>query len=90
MPPAPHLRQTRAPFINLLSHLDFITPRCAYIVRSIAAAGLALAWLGDPLVDRLQRRGYSRNLAVTLVFTAMSLVVVVALVASRMPRAFTQ
>ncbi|MBN5310711.1 FUSC family protein [Serratia marcescens] len=43
MPPAPHLRQTRAPFINLLSHLDFITPRCAYIVRSIAAAGLALA-----------------------------------------------
>jgi predicted PurR-regulated permease PerM len=39
-----------------------------------------LGWLGDPLVDRLQRRGLSRNAAVVLVFSAMTLVLVVALV----------
>ncbi|WP_374317424.1 AI-2E family transporter [Pseudoxanthomonas kaohsiungensis] len=41
--------------------------------------GALLGWLGDPLVDRLQRRGLSRNLAVALVFGAMVLVVVLAL-----------
>ena len=39
-----------------------------------------LGWLGDPLVDRLQRAGRSRNTAVILVFSAMVLVLVVALV----------
>ncbi|SJZ87392.1 Predicted PurR-regulated permease PerM [Lysobacter spongiicola DSM 21749] len=39
-----------------------------------------LAWLGDPLVDRLERSGRSRNVAVALVFTAMSLLVILALV----------
>jgi len=39
-----------------------------------------LGWLGDPLVDRLQRAGRSRNTAVAVVFSAMVLVVVVALV----------
>lgn len=38
-----------------------------------------LGWLGDPLVDRLQRSGRSRNVAVALVFTAMSLLLVLAL-----------
>ncbi len=38
-----------------------------------------LGWLGDPLVDRLQRAGRSRNVAVTLVFVAMTLLVVLAL-----------
>lgn len=41
------------------------------------AASLLLAWLGDPVVDRLQKRGMSRNGAVALVFTSMVLVVVV-------------
>lgn len=41
---------------------------------------LMLAWLGDPLVDRLQRAGRSRNVAVTLVFTLMALLLVMALV----------
>jgi predicted PurR-regulated permease PerM len=41
------------------------------------AASLLLAWLGDPVVDRLQKRGMSRNGAVALVFTLMVLVVVV-------------
>lgn len=39
-----------------------------------------LGWLGDPLVDRLERTGRSRNTAVTLVFTAMALVVILVLV----------
>jgi len=39
-----------------------------------------LGWLGDPTVDRLQRRGWSRHVAVVLVFCAMTLAVLVTLV----------
>lgn len=39
--------------------------------------GALLGWLGDPLVDRLERAGRSRNTAVILVFSAMILLVVV-------------
>jgi predicted PurR-regulated permease PerM len=39
-----------------------------------------LGWLGDPLVDRLERAGRRRNVAVTLVFTAMALAVLLGLV----------
>src|SRR5687768_1215315 len=39
-----------------------------------------LGWLGDPLVDRLERTGRSRNTAVILVFSAMTLVMIVVLV----------
>lgn len=39
-------------------------------------ASALLAWLGDPVVDRLQKRGMSRNGAVGLVFTLMILVMV--------------
>ncbi len=35
-----------------------------------------LGWLGDPLVDSLERRGRSRAVAVTLVFVVMSLLLV--------------
>ncbi|MCI4568748.1 AI-2E family transporter [Lysobacter sp. CFH 32150] len=38
-----------------------------------------LGWLGDPLVDRLERRRWSRQTAVILVFSAMALLLVVAL-----------
>ena len=38
-----------------------------------------IGWLGDPLVDRLERSGRSRNTAVLLVFGAMSLVAIIAL-----------
>ncbi|HSM11001.1 MAG TPA: AI-2E family transporter [Lysobacter sp.] len=38
-----------------------------------------LGWLGDPLVDRLERAGRSRNLAVVLVFVAMTLLVLLGL-----------
>ena len=38
-----------------------------------------LGWLGDPTVDRLERRGWSRHLAVTFVFSMMAVVVVAVL-----------
>lgn len=38
-----------------------------------------LAWLGDPLVDRIEAAGRSRNVAVTLVFIAMTLLVLLGL-----------
>lgn len=41
------------------------------------AASLLLAWLGDPVVDRLEKRGLSRNASVGLVFTVMLLVMIV-------------
>ncbi|MEQ1514332.1 MAG: AI-2E family transporter [Lysobacteraceae bacterium] len=41
------------------------------------AASMLLAWMGDPVVGRLQRRGLSRNSAVGLVFTLMVLVLIV-------------
>lgn len=43
------------------------------------ALALLLGWLGDPLVDRLERAGRSRNTAVILVFVLMLLLVVLAL-----------
>ena len=38
-----------------------------------------LGWLGDPLVDRIERAGRSRNIAVMLVFGAMAILVLLAL-----------
>lgn len=38
-----------------------------------------LGWLGDPLVDRLERAGRARNTAVILVFTAMAAIVLLGL-----------
>ena len=38
-----------------------------------------LGWLGDPLVDRIEHAGYSRNIGVLVVFGAMALLVVLAL-----------
>ncbi|MFT4178631.1 MAG: AI-2E family transporter [Thermomonas sp.] len=39
-----------------------------------------LGWLGDPMVDRLEARGLKRNTAVILVFSAMTLLLVLALI----------
>ena len=41
--------------------------------------GALLGWLGDPLVDRIERRGHSRNLGVGVVYGLMVLVVLAAL-----------
>ena len=38
-----------------------------------------LGWLGDPLVERIERAGRSRNIAVMLVFGAMAILVLLAL-----------
>jgi predicted PurR-regulated permease PerM len=40
---------------------------------------LMLGWLGDPLVDRLEASGRSRNTAVVLVFVLMTLLITLAL-----------
>lgn len=39
-----------------------------------------LGWLGDPMVDRLERRGRSRAVAVTLVFLLMTLLLALVLI----------
>jgi len=46
----------------------------APILTPFAVAAL-LAYLGDPLVDRLEARKLSRSLAVAIVFTAMTLII---------------
>ncbi|HEY5850258.1 MAG TPA: AI-2E family transporter [Lysobacter sp.] len=48
-------------------------------ILSPFAFALILAWLGDPLVDRLERAGRSRNTAVAIVFSLMALIVLAAL-----------
>ena len=48
------------------------------ILTPFAVAAL-LGWLGDPLVDRLQLSGRSRNTAVIIVFTLMALLLVLVL-----------
>ncbi len=49
------------------------------ILTPFAVAAL-LGWLGDPLVDRLQRAGRSRNSAVIVVFTLMALLLALVLI----------
>ena len=49
-------------------------------ILSPFVVGLMLAWLGDPLVDRLEAAGRSRNTAVLLVFALMLLLLVLGLV----------
>lgn len=51
----------------------------APVLTPFALAAM-LGWLGDPSVDRIERTGRSRNVAVTLVFTAMALLVVITMV----------
>lgn len=50
----------------------------APVLAPFAMAAL-LGWLGDPWVDRLERRGHSRLFGVVLVFTLISLLVLLAL-----------
>ena len=42
--------------------------------------GAILGWLGDPLVDRLERAGRSRSSAVLLVYSLMLLILALAVV----------
>ncbi len=50
----------------------------APVLTPFVIAGL-LGWLGDPVVDRLERSGRSRNTSVILVFSAMAAVMLLAL-----------
>ena len=49
----------------------------APILTPFAMAAL-LGWLGDPLVDKLERKGLKRNTAVILVFGVMTTVLAIA------------
>ena len=48
------------------------------VLTPFAVAAL-LAWMGDPLVDWLETKGRSRNVAVVLVFSTMALLLTIAL-----------
>src|SRR5690606_4067753 len=57
----------------------WVVAKLAPILSPFVFAAL-LGWLGDPMVDRLEARGLKRNTAVIVVFSAMTLVLVVALI----------
>jgi predicted PurR-regulated permease PerM len=58
--------------------VGWLTWLLAPVLTPFVIAAL-LGWLGDPLVDRIERRGLSRNLAVVIVFASMALLVLLAL-----------
>jgi predicted PurR-regulated permease PerM len=60
----------------LLTAVGFLIWALTPVLTPFAAA-LLLAWLGNPVVNRLQARGMSRNGAVMLVFSLMLLAMVV-------------
>jgi predicted PurR-regulated permease PerM len=68
--------QWAAVALAVLTLMSLLAP----ILTPFVVAAL-LGWLGDPLVDRLQRRGLSRTAAVSLVFGIMVLVLTVVVVA---------
>jgi len=69
------LRQLK--WIAIVLAAGWLVWMLAPILTPFVLAAL-LGWLGAPLVDRLQRRGRSRNTAVTLVFVLMLLLLVLA------------
>jgi len=66
------LRRLKA--IVLVVAVGWVVGLLAPILTPFVLA-LALAWLGDPLVDRIEATGRSRNTGVILVFVAMVLVI---------------
>lgn len=62
----------------LLCAVGWLVWRLGAVLTPFVLAAL-LAWMGDPLVDRLQASGRSRNTSVVLVFTLMLLLVTLAL-----------
>jgi len=65
--------------VVVLAGVLFVVWVLAPILSPFVFAAL-LGWLGDPLVDRIQRTGRSRNTAVVLVFTAMVLLLALVIV----------
>ncbi|MGO4550576.1 AI-2E family transporter [Lysobacter sp. 2RAF19] len=77
MPLSPFARRIQWAGIVLITGL--LLWLLAPILTPFVFAAL-LGWLGDPTVDRLQRRGWSRHIAVVIVFCTMAFVVLVTLV----------
>ncbi len=68
----------RVKFVLLAVAIGWVVALLAPILTPFVLA-LALAWLGDPLVDRIEANGRSRNTGVLLVFAAMILTITAAL-----------
>ncbi len=68
----------RVKYVLLALAIGWVVWLLAPILTPFVLA-LALAWLGDPLVDRIEATGRSRNTGVVLVFVAMILTLVAAL-----------
>jgi len=64
----------RVKFVAVAVMIGWVVWLLAPILTPFVLA-LALAWLGDPLVDRIEATGRSRNTGVILVFVAMVLVI---------------
>jgi predicted PurR-regulated permease PerM len=64
--------------LALLAFIGFLIYLLAPVLTPFAIAAL-LAYLGDPLVDRLEERGFSRNVSVLMVFLAMILSLILVL-----------
>ena len=62
-----------------LCAIGWLVWRLGAVLTPFVFAAL-LAWMGDPLVDRLEAAGRSRNVAVLMVFTLMLLFLALALV----------
>ncbi len=73
----------RVQWIALGLGLLWVVSLLSSILTPFAAAAI-LGWLGDPLVDRLEARGYSRNVAVGIVFIGM-IVLILALLLVLIP-----
>ncbi len=69
----------RVKYVLLALAIGWVISLLAPILTPFVLA-LALAWLGDPLVDRIEATGRSRNTGVVLVFVAMVLVITALLV----------
>lgn len=64
----------RVKFVAVALLIGWVLSRLAPILTPFVLA-LALAWLGDPLLDRIEANGRSRITGVILVFTAMVLII---------------
>ena len=76
--PATHDTSRRWQMIAIAAVLIYLLWLLSPVLMPFAVAGM-LAYLGDPLADRLERLGLSRALAATIVFLVLVIVFVVVL-----------
>lgn len=70
--------RTKLQLLLLIGVIGVLIYLLAPILTPFAVAAL-LGYLGDPLVDQLEQRGFTRTTSVVLVFVAMSLAVILVL-----------